>query len=154
MKNKRIRAVSFNNRRKEIEVTYATGKKLNVHYGQLGIKKTVAKAWVDTETNCQSVAFAFNDGTVDYMPYDQPLALNRDPEYLLQTQIEELTAKIKCELSKRKISKRFLAKQLKTSDNQVHRLLNPTILNKNLEQLCRIAEVLELEVEIRLRKVA
>jgi hypothetical protein len=46
---------------------------------------------------------------------------------------------------------RYLATQLGTSDNQIQRLLDPSILNKNLEQLYRIALLLGLELEWRVR---
>jgi hypothetical protein len=40
-----------------------------------------------------------------------------------------------------------LATQLGTSDNQIQRLLDPSVLNKNLEQLYRISLLLGLELE-------
>jgi len=83
------------------------------------------------------------------MPYDQPLALNKDPKYLLQNQIETLIAKINFALKQKKMSKGYLARRLNTSDNQIQRLLNPKILNKNLTQLYRIASLLELEIELK-----
>ncbi|MCK6556598.1 MAG: hypothetical protein L6Q80_11990 [Dehalococcoidia bacterium] len=49
---------------------------------------------------------------------------------------------------------RYLATQLGTSDNQIQRLLDPSILNKNLEQLYRIVLLLGLELEWRIKKAA
>lgn len=143
----KIQSVEFSNKSKTIQVMYASGKKMSVHYGQLGINKKISEVWVDKETNGRSVGINFIDGTVDYMPYDQPLALNRDPEYLLHNQIEKLIARIKLVLETKKISKRYLATQLKTSDNQIQRLLNPNILNKNLEQLFSLMSLLGLNIE-------
>ena len=88
------------------------------------------------------------------MPYDQPLAAVGDPLFRLQNHIEMLTAKIKEQIKRQKVSKRFLAAELGTSVNQVQRLLNPKIVNKNLEQLYRIAAALKLEIEVSLRRVA
>lgn len=143
----KIQCVEFSNKSKTIQVSYVSGKKMSVHYGQLGIKKKISEVWVDKETNGRSVGISFTDGSVDYMPYDQPLALNRDPEYLLHNQIEILIARIKLVLETKKISKRYLATQLKTSDNQIQRLLNPNILNKNLEQLFSLMSLLGLNIE-------
>lgn len=142
----KIKAVEFNNKNRTILVAYDSGKKMSVHYGQIGLVKKVSKVWVDKETRGRSVGIEFEDGSVDYMPYDQPLAINKDPEYLLQNQIEKLVAQIKLTIKKKKISKRYLATQLQTSDNQVQRLLNPNILNKNLEQLYSLTSLLGLSL--------
>jgi hypothetical protein len=152
MKTEKLKEVSFSNKTKQILVLYTSGKEVAIHYGQVGIKKNIQRAWVDLETGKRSLGFEFSDGTQDFMPYDQPLAIVRDPEFLLQTHIELLTAKIKEELKKQGISKRFLATRLGTSDNQIQRLLNPEILNKNLEQLYGIAALLGLEVEFHLKR--
>ena len=109
---------------------------------------------MDKETRGQSIGFEFEDNTTDYMPYDQPLYVIKDPQFLLQQQIEFITAKINKEIIKQKISKRYLANMMKTSDNQIQRLLNPDILNKNLEQLFKIASILNLEFSINLKKAA
>ena len=90
------------------------------------------------------------DGEVDYMPYDQPLAIAKDPEFMLQNHIEHVIAQINEELVNKKISKKYLARQLGTSDNQIQRLLNPNILNKNLTQLYKLAAMLGLQFELHL----
>lgn len=154
MKAAKIKAVECNNRKKVIRVEYQSGKVAEVHYSQLGIHENIDSVWVDKETRGMSVGIKLESGEEDYMPYDQPLALTKDPEYLLQTQIERLIAHIKKVIEEKKISKRYLAHQLKTSDNQIQRLLNPSILNKNLEQLYKIAALLGLEIEWHVKKVA
>lgn len=152
MKAVKIRNGEFNNRKKVLTVHYVNDKTAEVHYAQLGIKKNLEAVWVDKETKGHSLGLRFEDGTEDYMPYDQPLALSKDPEYLLQAHIERLTAVIKATIRERKISKRFLAERLGTSDNQIQRLLNPAILNKNLEQLYKVATIVGLEFEWHIKK--
>jgi uncharacterized membrane protein len=153
-KSEKFKSITFNNRKKQFTCTYTTGKRIILHYGQLGIHQTLVNAWVDRETRNRSIGIELADGVIDYIPFDQPLALVKDPEFLLRTHIEVLTARIKQELKKQKISKRYLAKSLETSDNQVQRLLNPNILNKNLEQLYKVASILRLEFEIVLKEAA
>ena len=85
------------------------------------------------------------------MPYDQPLFLIKDPEYMLRDHIENIVARINEEIDRKKISKKYLARQLKTSDNQVQRLLNPRIINKNLTQLYKLAALLGLEFEVSVK---
>lgn len=154
MRSERIRAVRFDNRKRILQVDYASGKRVDVHYGHLGISQKVVEAWVDKETRGRAAGIRLEDGSEDYMPYDQPLALARDPEYMLRTQLERLLARIRQALAEKHISKRYLAEQLGTSDNQIQRLLDPSILNKNLEQLYRIGLLLGLELEWRIKDAA
>ena len=155
-KDREIKSVIFNNHKKQLLILYTSGHGINVHYRSLGIKKNIKRAWVDQETRGKSVGIELSDGTIDYMPYDQPLAIIKDPDFLLQSHIELLIAKIKSSLHKRGVSKRYLAQQLNTSDNQIQRLLNPAILNKNLKQLYAIAAILnlDLKVDVQQRKAA
>ncbi|MEK7790662.1 MAG: hypothetical protein AAB309_03445 [Deltaproteobacteria bacterium] len=147
-KNTKIKSVSFNNRKKLLDVTYTSGHKVSIHYSSLGIRKNLNDAWIDPESGKRSIGLELSDGSVDYMPYDQPLAIVKDPNFLLQSHIEALIATIKLIIKRKRISKRYLAHQLNTSDNQIQRLLNPAILNKNLKQLYAIANLLDLDLKI------
>lgn len=150
MRSLKMKSVSFNNRKKQMSIVYVSGKTVTIHYSYLGIS-SLQKAWIDKETRCRSIGIELDDGKIDYIPYDQPLAIAKDPDYLLQDQIELLTAQIRETIKEKKISKRYLAERLHTSDNQIQRLLNPKILNKNLSQLYQIAGLLKLELEIHLK---
>jgi len=155
-KDTKIKSVTFNNRKKQLEIMYTSDRKISIHYRSLGIRKNLSDAWVDKESRGRSIGLELSDGTVDYMPYDQPFAIVKDPDFLLQSHIEALIATIKLAIKKKGISKRYLANQLNTSDNQIQRLLNPRILNKNLKQLYAIAGLLNLDLKIdaEYRKVA
>ena len=117
----------------------------------LGIEgKKIASVRIDKETGNKSAVLAFDDGDVDYLPYDQPLHIVKDPDYLLQEQVELVIAQIKAEIRKKRISKKYLARQLNTSDNQIQRLLDPAIPNKNLSQLYRLASLIGMEARLSL----
>ncbi len=151
MKGLKLKSAVFSNKRRELEITYSSGKTLTIHFGALGIVRNLKEVWVDTETKGRSLGIEYMDGDIDYLPYDQPLHITKDPEYLLQNHIENIIAQIREELENRKISKKYLARQLETSDNQIQRLLNPGILNKNLTQLYKLAHVLGLQFELFLK---
>lgn len=151
IKEKKFKEVVFNNRKKQLELTYTSNRKIIVHYSQLGIQSNISNAWIDKETKGKSIGMRFENDKIDYLPYDQPLAIIKDPEFMLQNQVEILVANIKEVLAKKRISKTYLAQQLGTSNNQIHRLLNPKILNKNLTQLYRIASLLNFDMEIHLK---
>lgn len=154
MKTKKFKSVSFNNRKKQLCFVYTSGKKAVCHYSSFGIKNNITKAWIDKDTGNQSIGLEFHNGKTDYIPYDQPLSIISDTEYLLQHHIELIISHIKDAIRLRKISKKYLAQQLKTSENQIHRLLNPKILNKNLSQLYKILAYLDLEIDMRVTSAA
>ena len=150
----KFKSATFSNKKKQIDILYTNGKRAAIHFGTIGIKKLIKEIKVDWETNGKSLKILFEDESVDYLPYDQPLVIVRDPEVLLQIHIERIIAKIKDAILKKKISKRYIAERLETSDNQVQRLLNPAILNKNLTQLYRIADLVGLEFDVHIKEVA
>lgn len=154
MRSKKFKSVSFNNRKKQITVTYTSGKTYYIHYSSLSIKQNIKDIWIDKETRGQSLGIQLADNSIDYMPYDQPLAITQDSDYILQNQIEVMISQIKDVLKKKKVSKKYLARQLNTSDNQIQRLLNPKILNKNLTQLYKMAALLGLQLELNLQEAA
>lgn len=154
MKTEKIKVASFNNRKKVLRVDYVSGKTARIHYSQIGINGNISEVWVDRETHGMSLGICLENGKEEFMPYDQPLALVKDSDFLLQSHIEHVIAHIKDSIAKKRISKRYLAEQLETSDNQIQRLLNPNILNKNLEQLYRIAALLGLEFEWGIKRKA
>lgn len=154
MRALRFKSATFSNKKKQIDILYTHGKHATIHFGSIGIKKLIKGIIVDRETNGKSLKIVFEDESVDYLPYDQPLVIFRDPEVLLQIHIERIIAKIKDAIVKKKISKRYIAERLGTSDNQVQRLLNSTILNKNLSQLYKIADLVGLEFEVHVKEVA
>ena len=151
MKGLKFKSVKFSNKKKELDIAYTSGKSVTIHYGSLGISKNIEKISIDKETRGKSLEIEFLDGTFDYLPYDQPLHIAKDPEYILQNHIENIIAEIKEKLIEKKISKKYLARQLDTSDNQIQRLLNPQILNKNLTQLYKLASLVGLEFEMQLK---
>jgi hypothetical protein len=154
MKPLKFKSATFSNKKKQIEILYTNKKTATIHFGSIGIKKLIKDLKVDKETNGKTLKIIFEDQTIDFLPYDQPLVISRDPEMLLQLHIERITAKIKEAIAKQKISKRYIAERLETSDNQVQRLLSPSILNKNLCQLYKIADLVGLEFEVLIKDVA
>lgn len=77
----KFKSATFSNRTKEIHIVYASGKKVVVHYGSLGITDPVEQIQVDEETSGRTLKIEFAGGKTDYMPYDQPLFLVKGPEY-------------------------------------------------------------------------
>ena len=151
MKGSKFQSVQFSNKTKEISIAYTSGRSITIHYGSLGINKNIKDIKIDRQTGQKSLIVEYLDGSLDFLPHDQPLYIVRDPEYMLQSHIEDIIAQIKETICRKKISKKFLARQLKTSDNQIQRLLDPKNLNKNLIQLYKLAYLVDLEFEIHIK---
>lgn len=148
MRSRKFKSVDFSNKKKEIQFVYSSGQEFTLHYSDFGFQSLIKEAWVDKETRGSAIGFKMADGSEDYIPYDQPLHIKKDPEYLLQIQMEYLVAKINETLKTKKVSKKYLARQLETSDNQIQRLLDPNILNKNLVQLYKLGALLNIDVKL------
>lgn len=151
MKNIKFKSAKYSNKKKEIYITYTSGEKTVIHYSSLGISHHIKNIQVDKETSGKSLKIDFINGKTDYLPYDQPLFLTKNPEYMLHNHIENVISQINEEIRRKKMSKKHLARQLKTSDNQIQRLLNPNILNKNLPQLYKLASLLDLEFKVSVK---
>ena len=154
MKVHKVTSVAFNNRKREVEVTYEGGQVVCLHYSQLKIYQHLQNAGVDPESGGMAFFVEKRNGRKDFIPYDIPLILSGDPDYLLQAEIEELLAEIRQRMKQHHLSKKFLARALETSDMQIERLLSLDNLNKNFIQLNRIAHVLGVTLSMHLKKVA
>ena len=118
-------------------------------YKELGICKNIKNIQIDKETGQKSLIIEFVDGSKEFLPYDQPLYLAQDSDYMLHSTIENVVVCLKEELLHKKISKKKLAQKLHISEQQIQKLLNPHVLNKNLKQLYQLADFLKLKIQIK-----
>ncbi len=85
------------------------------------------------------------------MPFDQPLYISNNPDYMRQELMFELTMNIQSIIEDVGISKRELARSLKTSVTQINRLLDQTNYNKDLSRLIQIASLLNYDFDWELK---
>ena len=150
----KILSADFNNRKKELTVVYQNKKTVVLHYGQLGIKINIKTVGIDPDSHGLALVLVLENGKEEFIPYDIPLIFSKDPDYLFQTKIEELIVDIKIKMKKNEISKKYLARQLQTSDIQIERLLNPKNPKKNFLQINKIAHILGMNLLIKMKKAA
>ena len=150
----KIKTVNFCNRKKRLFLKYTNNKVYEVHYSELGLDQKIINAWVDKETKAMTAVLMLEDNSEEYLSFDQPLYLRKDPEYMLRLHIERVIADIKMEIKHKKISIAYLRDKLQTSDSQIRRLLDPSNLNKNLTQLYKIADILGLNLKFGMDKEA
>jgi len=89
-----------------------------------------------------------NEGTVHL---DQVLDYNRDPDYLRDLTVYELTLQAKERVERSDLSKREIIRRLGTSATQFYRLLDTANYTKSIGQLILLLEILDCSVELVVR---
>jgi DNA-binding TFAR19-related protein (PDSD5 family) len=79
---------------------------------------------------------------------DQVLEYNEDPTYLRDLLIYQLTVEAKRRVEESGLSRRELARRLKTSVPQLYRLLDTTNTRKSINQLICLLQVLDCSVDL------
>ena len=154
MKIKRV----FSNNRKKNFVLETKDHALVFPYSELKIKPSgddpIVGVYVDVELANEGFTYTLRSGKEDSVLIDEVLHYNQDPEYLREQMLHELTAKALRALNAKKISKRELARKLKTSPRHLYRLLDPAFYGKTIDQMARLLHALGLRVELRINKDA
>lgn len=154
MKHRKYRAVTFNNKKKVFNLVYTSGLEIECPYSGLFINNKVVEVGLDKETGNHCFYFVLEDGEKHYITHDQPLYVVKNPDYIRHDTLCNVTIKLQNIMELRKISKREVARRLKTSVTQVNRLLDQTNYNKDLSRLIQMAAVLGYEFELSFKKAA
>jgi len=154
MKHKKFKKIEFDNRKRVFHLQYTTGLKLDCPYFSLGIKGKVMDAGPDAEVGGHSFFFVLENGKKDFVPFDQPLHIAQNPEYVKEQTLYEMTKRLNEFIKKEGVSKRELARRLKTSLSQLARLLDTSNYKKELSRLVEIAAMLNYEFKWEFRKAA
>jgi len=147
----KIVSAKFNNRRKTIEV--ASGKQTySLPFTFLKTQPTkinpIINICIDKEVGGDAIAYNLKDGSGDTIHLDIFLEYNKDPKYISDLLLYNLTIEANKTLKQFKLSKRELARKLKTSPSQLYRLLDPTNYNKTLDHMIKLIIALNLDIEI------
>lgn len=150
-----IKKVTVNNNKKALEIETSKGK-LSLPFTKLSVVPTsenpVEEIYVDAELGRKALTYRLVSGAEDSVPLDAFLDYNRDPDYLRKMTLYSLTLKA-LELVKRSsLSKREIARKLKTSPAQLYRLLDPANYKKSVDQMMRLAASLGYEVNFTLKR--
>jgi hypothetical protein len=151
---RRIIKVVYNNQDNIISIHYKDGRIFNVPYHKLKISSPLSSAGIDMETRGCAFYYKQQESEKVYVPYDIPLIINNDPEYMFELKLENLSADLKQKILQSKIPKYRLAKMLNTSESQLYRLLDPNRASKNIFQLFKLAQLIGMDLQIRLKKAA
>lgn len=147
----KVRGVVVNNRKAQIELTVRSGQVFPVPFARLDPRPTrddrISRAYVDRELGGEAVTYVLQSGEEGAVHIDHALEYNQDPMYLGDLLIHKLTVEARRRVERSGLSRRELARRLRTSVPQVYRLLDPANTRKNLGQLVALLHLLDCDVE-------
>jgi hypothetical protein len=150
----KIRSVKANNRRKVFEVT-AAKKRLLFPFARLEVRPTpddpIAKVFVDKELGAEGLTYVLRSGREGTVHIEDVLEYNQDPDYLRDLLLYRLTLEAQKAVAATPLARREIIRRLGTSPAQLYRLLDPTNYRKSVDQVLRLLQVLDRDVELVVR---
>ena len=111
----------------------------------------VTRVELDPELGLTGFVYFLASGSEGVVLSDHILRYNRDPAYLVDEMLYELSCAAKSRLESSPIAIRALSRRLETSPAQIYRLVDPTNYGKTLDQMVRLLAALEVEVQLLIR---
>ncbi len=146
----KIQSVIANNHRKAFEVR-AGSRPFQFPYAKSTPRPTiadpVADVFVDKELGREALSYALKSGRTGVIHVDQILEYNQDPSYLCNILLYNLTIEAKKRVAKSGLAKREIIRRLDTSAAQLYRLLDQTNYRKSIDQMLRLLQVLDCEID-------
>lgn len=150
----KVRSVAYNNRKKVFDVTTAA-KALVFPYSKADPRPSsadpVRSVVVDKEIGREGFTYSLESGRTGTVHVERVLEYNRDPGYLRDLRLYDLTVEAQKRIDKSPLSKREISRRLGTSAAQLYRLLDQTNYRKSVDQLLSLLRVLDCEVELIVR---
>jgi hypothetical protein len=150
----KIRSARANNRRKVLELTTAKAHLL-YPFAKLDPKPSagdpIVKAWVDKELGSEAVSYVLASGREGAVHFEQVLEYNKDPDYLRDRLLYDLTVEAQKRVAASPLPRREIIRRLGTSATQFYRLLDQTNYTKSVDQLVSLLQILDCEVRLVVR---
>lgn len=150
----KIRKVTANNRKKAFELV-AAGKTWSFPYAKAdpapSAEDRVVKLYVDPELGREGFTYFLESGAEGGVMMDWVLEYNRDPAYMRDLLLHELSIEAQERLKKSPLSRREIIRRLRTSPAQLYRLLDQTNYRKSIDSMIALLQVLGCEVNLALR---
>src|SRR3990167_5301689 len=105
MKHKKFKKVELDNKKKVFHLCYTSGLQIECPYSALGIRVKVTEAAPDNEAGGHSFYFILENGKKEFVPFDQPLHIDQNPEYVKEHTLYEVTKQLHEFVKKSKVSK-------------------------------------------------
>ena len=153
----KINRVLVDNRKKSFLIQ-AGERSFEFPFSQLKVKPSkenlISHVEVERELGNEGFTYQLQSGQSDTVHIDHVLHACQDPEFQRTQLIYELTIQAQRSLVESKLTKRQVARLLKTSPAQLYRLLDQTNNKKTIDQMVKLMLCLGKEVIIKLKSAA
>jgi len=150
----KIRAVSYNNRKKAFEIK-TSAETFVFPYAKAAPEPTaqepVERVFVDEELDREGFTYVLASGKEGTVHIEHVLEYNQDPGYLRDTLLYKLTIEAQKRVEASRLSKREIIRRLGTSATQFYRLQDQTNYRKTVDQMLSLLHVLECDVDLVVR---
>jgi len=147
----KIRSIKANNHKKVFEVRTYKGA-YEYPYAKLDLRPTnanpLADFYVDDELGDEAFTYTLASGDEDTIHIDRVLEHNRDPAYMRDLLIYQLTIEAKKRVDESGMSVRNISRMLGTSATQYYRLLDEDNYRKSMDQMVNLLAVLGCTVDV------
>jgi hypothetical protein len=151
----KIRSVKANVKRKVFEVTTSSGRRLVYPFARLTNRPTtddpLTEVFVDKEIASEGFTYALRSRREGTVHVEDVLEYNEDPDYLRNLLLYRLTLEAQKRTAATPLAKREIVRRLRTSPAQLYRLLDQTNYRKSIDQLLRLLQVLDCDVDVVVR---
>jgi hypothetical protein len=149
----KIRKVEANHRKGEFRVVTYSGDSYAYPFVKVDPQpdsaNKVADASVDRELANEAFSYVLESGDEGVVHLDQVLEYNAEPTYLRDLLVYKLTVEAAKRVDESGLSRRELARRLRTSVPQLYRLLDTANEKKSINQLVALLQVLDCDVDLR-----
>ncbi len=146
--------MTANNRRRAFVVATRRGR-WHFPYSRCEPEPTPAdplrKLYIDPELGWEGFTYVLASGGEGSVHIDHVLDYNEDPGYMRDLLLHNLTVQALRRIEQGRLSKREIIRRLGTSPAQFYRLTDPTNYRKSVDQMLRLLQVLDCEVEVVVR---
>lgn len=148
-------SVHPNHRRRVFEVEFED-RSYDFPYGKCdpspSKKDPLAKVHIDPELGEEGFTYLLRSGAEGSVLSDHVFDANRDPGYMRDLLLYNLTVEAQRRLARSPISKREVIRRLGTSATQFYRIIDQTNYRKSVDQVLRLLAVLDCEVEFTVKE--
>lgn len=109
------------------------------------------KFWIDDDFGGEAFSYQLENGSSGTVHIEQVLEYNRDPNYMTEVLLYQLTLKAQREVATSKLGAREIIRRLGTSPTQYYRLLDQTNYTKSINKMINLFQVLGCEVDVVLK---
>ena len=106
---------------------------------------------IDEELGGEGITYVLESGAEGSVIVDMVLDFNRDPSYMRDQLLHQLSVAARTRFDASSLGIRALARRLETSPAQVYRLLDQTNYAKTVDRMLELLQVLDAKVEVTVR---